>query len=94
MARARFKAGTAGDQIALPAILTINPISAVLNTNDVMSCTVRRMTLSVMPTSETCAMTPTACVISRRPRGPAAAGCGTEQGALRIPCSSAGLHLR
>jgi hypothetical protein len=36
MARARFKAGTAGDQIALPAILTINPISAVLNTNDVM----------------------------------------------------------
>src|SRR5688572_6056140 len=58
--RARFKAGTAGDQIALPAILTISAISAVLNTNEMMPCTVavRRMTLSVMPTSETCAVMP------------------------------------
>jgi hypothetical protein len=47
-------------QIALPAILTINAISAVLNTNEMMPCTVavRRMTLSVMPTSETCAVMP------------------------------------
>src|SRR4029079_10113437 len=51
---------TAGDQIALPAILTINAISAVLNTNEMMPCTValRRMILSVMPTSETCAVMP------------------------------------
>ena len=55
-----FKAGTAGSQIALAAILTINAISAVLNTNEMMPCTVavRRMILSVMPTSETCAVMP------------------------------------
>ena len=47
-------------QIALPAMLTINAISAVLNTNEMMPCTVavRRMILSVMPTSETCAVMP------------------------------------
>ena len=55
-----MQAGTTGDQIALPAILTINAISAVLNTNEMMPCTVavRRMILSVMPTSETCAVIP------------------------------------
>jgi hypothetical protein len=55
-----FKDRPAGDQIALPAILTINAISAVLNTNEMMPCTVavRRMILSVMPTSETCAVMP------------------------------------
>jgi len=58
--RAPIKAGTSGDQIALPAILTISAISAVLNTNEMMPCTVavRRMILSVMPTSETCAVIP------------------------------------
>jgi hypothetical protein len=57
---ARSETATAGNQIALPAILTINAISAVLNTNEMMPCTVavRRMILSVMPTSETCAVMP------------------------------------
>ena len=48
------------DQIALAAMLTISATSAVLNTNEMMPCTVavRRMILSVMPTSETCAVMP------------------------------------
>ncbi len=48
------------DQIALAAILTINASSAVLKKNEMMPCavTVRRMVLSVMPTSETCAVMP------------------------------------
>ena len=47
-------------QIALAAILTISATSAVLNTNEMMPCTVavRRMILSVMPTSETWAVMP------------------------------------
>ena len=47
-------------EIALAAILTISATSAVLNTNEMMPCTVavRRMILSVMPTSETCAVMP------------------------------------
>src|SRR5258706_15199480 len=50
----------AADQIALPAILTINAISAVLNTNEMMPCTVagRRVILSVIATAETCAGMP------------------------------------
>lgn len=45
---------------ALAAILTISATSAVLKTNEMMPCTVavRRMILSVMPTSETCAVMP------------------------------------
>src|SRR4051812_42263212 len=51
---------TGAPQIALAAILTINATSAVLNTNEMMPCTVavRRMILSVIPTSETCAVMP------------------------------------
>jgi hypothetical protein len=47
-------------QIALAAILTISASSAVLNTNEMTPCTVavRRMILSVIPTSETCAVIP------------------------------------
>src|SRR5579872_5035573 len=47
-------------QIALAAILTISASSAVLNTNEMMPCpvTVRRIVLSVMPTSDTCAVMP------------------------------------
>jgi hypothetical protein len=48
------------DQIALAAIFTVSANSAVLNANEMMPCTVavRRMILSVMPTSETCAVMP------------------------------------
>src|SRR5207245_9868313 len=48
------------DQIALAAILTISASSAVLKINEMMPCTVavRRMILSVTPTSETCAVMP------------------------------------
>src|SRR2546422_2658072 len=54
------KSGDDGFQIALAAIFTINASSAVLNTNETMPCmvAVRRMTLSVMPTSDTCAVVP------------------------------------
>jgi hypothetical protein len=47
-------------QITLAAILTINASSAVLNTNEMMPCAVavRRMVLSVTPTSDTCAVMP------------------------------------
>src|SRR6516225_9411417 len=47
-------------QIALAAILTIKASRAVLNMNEITPCavTVRRMVLSVMPTSETCAVMP------------------------------------
>ena len=57
----RLKAGTTvSAQIALAAILTISATSAVLKTNEMMPCAVavRRMVLSVMPTSETCAVMP------------------------------------
>ena len=55
------KSGDDGFQIALPAIFTINAISAVLNTNEMMPCTVavRRMILSVMPVSYTHLTLPT-----------------------------------
>ncbi len=48
------------DQIALAAILTISASSAVLKKNEMMPCAVavRRMVLSVIPTSETCAVMP------------------------------------
>src|SRR5258708_14514350 len=41
-------------------MLTISASSAVLNTNEIMPCAVavRRMVLSVTPTSETCAVMP------------------------------------
>src|SRR6202163_3372391 len=47
-------------QIALAAMFTINATSAVLKTKEMMPCAVavRRMVLSVMPTSETCAVMP------------------------------------
>ena len=47
-------------QIALAAMLTISANSAVLKKKEMMPCTVavRRMVLSVMPTSETCAVMP------------------------------------
>jgi hypothetical protein len=47
-------------QIALAAMFTISASRAVLNTNEMMPCTVavRRMILSVIPTSETCAVMP------------------------------------
>ena len=59
-AGAGFQSRTAGVRSRSPAMLTINAISAVLNTNEMMPCTVavRRMILSVMPTSETCAVMP------------------------------------
>ena len=46
--------------IALAAMLTVSASSAVLKMNETMPCavTVRRMVLSVMPTSETCAVMP------------------------------------
>jgi hypothetical protein len=53
-------AGAAGRQMALAAILTIKATSAVLKTKEIMPCAVavRRMVLSVIPTSETCAVMP------------------------------------
>jgi hypothetical protein len=47
-------------QIALAAMFTISASKAVLNTKEMMPCTVavRRMILSVIPTSETCAVMP------------------------------------
>ena len=52
--------GRDDSQIALAAMFTISANSAVLNTKEMMPCTVavRRMILSVMPTSETWAVMP------------------------------------
>ena len=48
------------NQIALAAMLTISATKAVLNRNETMPCAVavRRIDLSVMPTSEVCAVIP------------------------------------
>ena len=51
---------TSPSQIVLAARFTVNARSAALNRNDTMPCAVavRRITLLVMPTSETCDVMP------------------------------------